>query len=450
MIGVFNMSKKFAFAAATALTAAALATPATAANIVLYDVNGGFAAQGAQGAAALFAFQKAANYWNTVLTNNATVRIAIDFRALRTGVLGSTSSSSSVVTTSDIYSRLAATGNTALDAIAVANLTPLNAAGALGFRRNAALLGNALTGTGAAPNSTVFDNNNSANNFFLDVNTSVLSALGGTSTLSEGVFDTFQCSTSFAAADACITFSSNFAFDFDPTDGITAGQYDFTAVAIHELGHALGFVSGVDTYDIVAGATPGNAFGLPNYTGLPLDRFAIGSTLDLFRYGNGFDANGRQLQWAANRAAFFSIDGAIPFNFSNGSAAELPAFSNGRFVGSDGQQASHFQDNDAFLSNTPGCLISTRQIGIMDPTAAPCEPGIVTANDLAAFDALGWNLNFNILNNGGYTFDTAQVFGLSGLAAVPEASTWAMMLAGFGFVGMGMRRRRTKVSVTYA
>ncbi len=438
------MSKKLALAAATALASLATAMPASAANIVLYDVNGGFAAQGAQGAAALFAFQKAANYWNTVLTNDATVRIAIDFRALRTGVLGQASSSSDVVYVGDVYNRLAATGSTALDAIAVANLTPLNADGGLDFRRNAAL----ASGTGAQTNATVFDNNGTGNNFFLDVNTSVLSALGGTSTLDEGVFDSFRCNTSFAAADACITFSSNFAFDFDPTDGITAGSYDFTAVAIHELGHALGFVSGVDTYDIVAGAVPGNTFGLPDLTGLNLDNFAIGSTLDLFRYGNGFDANGRQLQWSSNRAAFFSIDGSNPFNFS-GADAELPAFSTGRFSG-DGQQASHWQDNDAFADDTAGCLVSTRQIGIMDPTASPCDLGILTSNDLAAFDALGWNLNFDVLQNRGYTFDTAQVFGLSGLAAVPEAGTWAMMIAGFGFVGAGMRRRRTRVAVTYA
>ncbi len=446
------MSKKIILSVATALAAATSVTPASAANIVLYDVNGGFAANGAQGQAALFAFRKAANYWNTVLSTNATVTIAIDFAALRPNVLGQASSSSDVVYVGDVYDRLAATGNTALDAIAVANLTPLNAQGTLGFRRNAAL----ASGTGAQPNATTFDNDNSANNTFLDVNTSVLSALGGTSTLNNGVFDSFRCNSNFTQADACITFSSQFAFDFDPTDGIAVGAYDFTAVAVHELGHALGFVSGVDTYDIVAGATPGNAFGLPNYTGLNLNNFAIGSTLDLFRYGNfvglagapGNSIDGtRPLQWAANRPAFFSIDGSTPFSVG-GPDAEQSAFSTGRFVG-DGQQASHWKDNTAF-NDGAGCLISTRQVGILDPTASPCDLGVVTANDLAAFDALGWNLNFNVLQNRGYTFNTAQIFGLAGLASVPEPGAWAMMIAGFGFVGMSMRRRQTRVKVTYA
>jgi hypothetical protein len=34
--------------------------------------------------------------------------------------------------------------------------------------------------------------------------------------------------------------------------------------------------------------------------------------------------------------------------------------------------------------------------------------------------------------------------------AVPEPSTWAMMLLGFGAVGFGMRRRTQKLTVTYA
>ena len=33
---------------------------------------------------------------------------------------------------------------------------------------------------------------------------------------------------------------------------------------------------------------------------------------------------------------------------------------------------------------------------------------------------------------------------------VPEPATWAMMIAGFGFIGAAARRRRTKVQVTYA
>jgi hypothetical protein len=34
--------------------------------------------------------------------------------------------------------------------------------------------------------------------------------------------------------------------------------------------------------------------------------------------------------------------------------------------------------------------------------------------------------------------------------AVPEPATWAMLIAGFGLTGAAMRRRKTRVAVTYA
>jgi hypothetical protein len=437
--------KKSLLMAAAAISTVAMAMPASAANIILRDTNGSFASQGARGQAALFAFQKAANFWNTVLTNNTTINIEIGFAALRPGVLGSTGSSQQDARVSDVYRQLRTTGTTALDRVAAANLFPLNANGSLKYRTNAPLAAannGGIVGGGAQGNVTFLDDNNSFNNNFLSANTANLKAIG-IDVDYDNPNTTATCSSTFTNADACITFSSTFAFDFDPTNGIDRGSFDFTGIAIHEIGHALGFVSGVDTYDFVAG----NA----GFGGFQLDNFSIFSVFDLFRYGNGFDpATGKRLlQLSANRPAFFSIDGSTPFNFGNASVAEFANLSTGRFVG-DGQQASHFKDNAAFLDDTGQCFLSTRQIGILDPTAVPCDVLTVTSNDLAAFDAIGYNLNFDVLANPGFTLNTAQVFGLSGLAAVPEPATWAMMLVGFGFAGAAARRRRTSVKVTYA
>ena len=54
---------------------------------------------------------------------------------------------------------------------------------------------------------------------------------------------------------------------------------------------------------------------------------------------------------------------------------------------------------------------------------------------------------------GNFTYDVGNIYnGYSGDgAAVPEPSTWAMMLLGFGMVGFGLRNRRKRmVRVSYA
>jgi ABC-type amino acid transport substrate-binding protein len=55
---------------------------------------------------------------------------------------------------------------------------------------------------------------------------------------------------------------------------------------------------------------------------------------------------------------------------------------------------------------------------------------------------------FDAADNIGTPLGTLVISEISG--AVPEAATWAMLIAGFGMVGAATRRRRTSVSVTYA
>ncbi|MCV2360717.1 NF038122 family metalloprotease [Paucibacter sp. TC2R-5] len=417
-----------------AAAAAACVLPAGAANIVLIDSSNSFSSS-PNGAAALFAFQKAANYWNQTLTNNVTVNIEIGFKALNPGVLGQAGSESRVVSTADVYAGLAATGTTALDAIAVANLSKLNAGGGVSMRTNQFY--DVANKIGVADNITTLRSGNLNINNYLDVNQSVIKALGLTSKVAP-----------LSKYDASITFSNQFAFDFDPTNGVTAGSYDFTSVAVHELGHALGFVSGVDTFDLVthgkgpyASAFENGDFGTKNITD-----WAIGSTLDLFRYGNALDPDGKHatLQWSANRAAFFSVDGNNVFSIGDASNQEAATFSTGRYTG-DGQQASHWKDNVAFVDPDSGgaCIQSTRAIGIMDPTMSPCTAGSVSRNDIAAFDALGWNTNIDALADKAYSVDTAAIYKMSGLAmAVPEPSTYAQLGLGLMLLAASLRARR--------
>lgn len=425
--------------AVSLLATIASTAPASALSIIL-RTDASFSKL-PNGEAALFAFQKAANYWNKTITTDATLNFDVRFASLGAGILGGAFSNVVDTRITTVYQQLAATGNSALDTSTVANLKPLSAAGGLGYRVPGTDSEGFLTATEAGSR---FDNNDSYNNLFLNANTSINKALGITFDESSTVFsliNSFDPGRFNADADGDITFSSNFDFDFTPEDGIDIGSFDFVAVAIHEMGHALGFVSGTDDYDFFAGpAGP----GAKSFTAADAEEFSWASSWDLFRFGaNNPLADGtRDLQLDPDRPAFFSIDGGkTPFVFG-GAVQTTPFYSTGAFNG-DGSQASHWLDAPGFL-DANGCFVTDRQVGIMDPTANDCVNGIVTANDIAAFDAMGWNVNFNVLQNKGYTFDTRQVVALEGLAlaiGVPEAGTWTMMIFGFGLVGASMRRR---------
>ncbi|RYY42261.1 MAG: PEP-CTERM sorting domain-containing protein, partial [Sphingomonadales bacterium] len=208
-----------------------------------------------------------------------------------------------------------------------------------------------------------------------------------------------------------------FAFDFDPTNGIDAGSFDFIGIAIHEIGHALGFVSGVDSVD--ARTAPGS-------TNLgTLETFVVMSQLDLYRYSSAGN-----LDWSTQNTPYFSLDGGVNQLFGDS------RFSQGVLNG-DGRQASHWKDSAAGVP----------QLGILDPTSGRGQLQEITALDLAAYDAIGWNVNFDVLANAGYRFSTAQVAFAAG---VPEPTTWALLIGGFGMIGGTMRRRNGATTVRFA
>jgi hypothetical protein len=155
-----------------------------------------------------------------------------------------------------------------------------------------------------------------------------------------------------------IGFDSRVAYDFDPSNGIDADKADFDAVACHEIGHVLGFISYVGQLEL----DPDGPLAL--------------SIWDLFRVGPG--AN---LSTFAGAKRILSSGGAQYF-FGGGDSYGL---STGRpdGTGGDERQASHWHDD---------ALSDEMRIGVLDPTLPAGRRETITLKDLEALDAFGYHL----------------------------------------------------------
>ena len=413
------MTKKLIALVALGLAAA----PASAATIVLNNIGTTTTPEALKG------FRIAANYWESQLTNNVVLTLNVGLDKLPPNVLGSTRSSFTSKAVVNIENRIKAFGTTALDAQVTTNLPTLS---------------NGILGAGTAlkmytPGYTGIDDD--GNPFGIDNATRQYDADGSYNNSVIGLTTANAKALGYAFApgsvDGQILFSSEFGFDFDPRNGVDAGKSDFIGVAIHEIGHALGFVSGVDDYDVYGtGGRFAQEVCFADGTlcqDYPANDDWFGETLDLFRY-SGKNA----LDWTPGANSYFSLDrGATAFGGG--------FFSSGEDNG-DGWQASHWQ---APRSDVDPTKFTCRKpfLGVMNPYLCDGSVAAVTALDLAAFDAIGWNTKTDVLANPNYRFTSADAFAAFG---VPEPAMWGMMIAGFGMVGFTARRRRPNVRITYA
>ncbi|MDQ1469731.1 MAG: hypothetical protein QOJ99_1211 [Bryobacterales bacterium] len=316
-----------------------LALPALSAGPVFNFTLGSGIANGDQ---VYNGFTQAASRWSSIFTDNVTINVTIGFVSLAPTVLGSTSLTMGTVLDSSFKAALGMDAKSADDATAVAHLQP------------------------SGSNEFIINHTNECNNctsVYLS-NGSKYDNLHETVSLAEARALGLYSSTN-SVSDGSISFNSDFAFDFDPSNGITAGSYDFVGVATHEIGHLLGFFSTVDDYDI-CGSTLNCITSRPN-SAISENEDAP-SVLDLFRYSTGSAFGTVMDQSADTRAKYFSIDGGLTMG---------PLFATGKNFG-DGRQASHWKDNLG--------------LGILDPTAAQGELLGISQNDIRALDVIGWDV----------------------------------------------------------
>ena len=201
--------------------------------------------------------------------------------------------------------------------------------------------------------------------------------------------------------DGGITFNTDFTFDYDNTDGVTTGQFDFEMIAAHEIGHVLGFISDVDAIDALlqGGLLPGE---------MAAAAMIRPTTLDMFRFDNdGPNDPATTVDFATMpRSMIPGNDEILDQISASYNQVDEVRFSTGVTQG-DGRQASHWKDN--------------LTLGIMDPTLAPGEFSPIRSNDVRAFDLIGYEI-----------------------AAIPEASSYLFVAAAAGVTGIGVliQRRR--------
>ena len=184
-----------------------------------------------------------------------------------------------------------------------------------------------------------------------------------------------------------IGFNSAFSFDFDPRDGVSSTQIDFEGVVVHEIGHALGFVS------VIGSSSPNN----PVF--YPWDLFRVRPDAvqanESLGDGQGWERAERVVTpGPVETRVIATIEGIQFFTavqvFFDGIELYETSTATGAREGGDGQQASHWRDD---RRRSPE-LGPKRKIGIMDPNSGFGERSVITDADIRLLEVIGFAVDY--------------------------------------------------------
>jgi hypothetical protein len=159
-------------------------------------------------------------------------------------------------------------------------------------------------------------------------------------------------------------------------NNVLSGTLDFLSVGIHELGHQLGFVSGIDQAGWLTQKTQYDATHQSDFYATLNGKLDNATPLDTFRFSS------QSVKEAGSGDSWIDMSvGGKPFFSTDGGKTALGYFSAGEntSLGGDGNQASHWKQQD-----TP--------LGIMNPKLGSGQYRNISTLDQRVMDAIGWNL----------------------------------------------------------